>query len=155
MLRRNSRAKIAATPLDNQVGLLYAALTLSSLAVACSSYLFLRRVHAVYMDNPWVQWFFSALWLASIACEVSIFVGIAPSNIPGTRYFKATGAKPTFTISMYGGVTFDTSVFLAISYKIASNFTAGERFRWSAIVSGRALPRLSRAILHGGQQYYL
>lgn len=51
---------------------------------------------------------------------------------------------------------FDTAVFVAVSYKISvshSGLSLG--VAWDTVVSGRALPRLSRAVLQGGQQYYL
>ncbi|EKM78885.1 hypothetical protein AGABI1DRAFT_129159 [Agaricus bisporus var. burnettii JB137-S8] len=162
---------------DSQVSLLYGALVLCALAIGCSSFLFLRRVQAVYADHKYVQWFFSVLWLVCFACEVFILIEISPSNIPGTNRFQDTGAKPTFTISIYGVVVFDTCVFLAISYKLAKTFVGQRRVInagrgedgsdiatpatmttwawWSTAISGKALPRLSRAILQGGQQYYL
>lgn len=107
------------------------------------------------MGNSWIWWFFSILWLAHIACEASFFIGMAPRDIPGTLRFQDNGAKPSLTASMYGIVAFDTCVFLAISYRMGTTYTADEHNRWDTIVSGKALPRLSRAILQGGQQYYL
>jgi hypothetical protein len=116
-----------------------------------------------------------------MACGAWVFIELSPNNIPGTNRFQDPGAKPTFEISMYAVLVFDTCVFLAISYKLAQTIvirnrvvdlelergedgsgddtnttstTAGWAW-WSRIISGRALPRLSRAILQGGQQYYL
>jgi hypothetical protein len=107
-------------------------------------------------------------------------IEISPSNIPGTNRFQDADAKPTFMISMYAVVVFDTCVFLAISYKLAQMSVVQRRAVdsargredgsgdatqaatttsswawWSRVISGRALPRLSRAILQDGQQYYL
>jgi hypothetical protein len=173
---------LVAASLDNQAALLYAALVLCALAIGCSSFLFLLRVPAVYANQKSSHWFFSIFWLACFACGTFLFVEISPSNIPGTNRFQDAGAKPISMISVYALVIFDTGVFLAISYKLAQTFVPGVQNRvvdsgrggedgnagatktatttarwawWSTAISGKDLPRLSRAILQGGQQYYL
>lgn len=58
-------------------------------------------------------------------------------------------------------LAYDTAIFFCISYRIATNHETTPdgkplgTISWGNIISGRALPRLSRAVLKGGQQYYL
>ncbi|XP_006456212.1 hypothetical protein AGABI2DRAFT_146114 [Agaricus bisporus var. bisporus H97] len=126
------------------------------LSIWSSSFLFLRRVKAVYPDNNWIKRFFSVLWFINGGTEITVVLGVGASHAPGTlhcidiqpaHYVIAGGLAP---------VVFDTLVFLAISYKIGTAYsTMDVRVSWGTLISGRALPRLSRAILQGGQQYYL
>lgn len=143
-------------PNDNPRTLALVAGCLSVLAMTCASYLFLRRVHAVYADKRWVRWFFSVFWVIHVASGLAVPLGVKPTHIPGTRYSQDTYIKPYVAITGSIILLFDTSVFLAISYKIATDHgVLDDRIRWDTLVSGKALPRLSRAILRGGQQYYL
>ncbi|KAJ3575345.1 hypothetical protein NP233_g1150 [Leucocoprinus birnbaumii] len=128
---------------------------LGVLALTTSTFLFLRRLHAVYSDSRWVRWCFTALWTLYAGVEFSVPFGINPTFIPGTHYYSDTDIKPYVGFSGILLLVYDTAVFIAISVKIAtSHNSTDERVRWSTIVSGKALPRLSRAILQGGQQYY-
>lgn len=125
-------------------------------ALISSTFLFLRRLHAVYSDSRWTRWAFSSLWVVHAVVEFLAPFGIRPTFIPGTHYYSDTDIKPYVGFSGILLLIFDTSVFLAISIKVAtSHNSTDERVKWNTIVSGRALPRLSRAILQGGQQYYL
>lgn len=88
--------------------------------------------------------------------EVTFIVGIKPSYIPGTRYFKDLGLRPTTALTMVIAILYESSIFLAISYRMAlMHPVLDSKVGWGAFVFGKALPRLSRAVLHGGQQYYL
>lgn len=126
------------------------------LSISSSSFLFLRRVQAVYADNCWVKRAFFALWLADGGLEFTVPIGVRASHIPGTKYCIDSEPKHYVIAGGIIPVIFDTFVFLAISYKIGTSHSAQDaRVSWSTLVSGKALPRLSRAILQGGQQYYL
>jgi hypothetical protein len=52
---------------------------------------------------------------------------------------------------------FDTLVFFAISFRVASYSMVGDTFsgRMRSFLRGEGLPKLSRCIIHGGQSYYL
>ncbi|KAJ3575405.1 hypothetical protein NP233_g1117 [Leucocoprinus birnbaumii] len=126
------------------------------LSISSSSFLFLRRVQAIWAGNLWVSGIFSVLWVLDWALEVTVPVGVHADHIPGTLY--CIDSQPQHYVLAAGiiPVIFDTFVFLAISYKIAvSHSTLDVKISWGTLVSGKALPRLSRAILQGGQQYYL
>jgi hypothetical protein len=103
-----------------------------------------------------VSVFFSALWLIEDGLGVTVPLGVRAANIPGTKYCIDSEPRRYVIAGGFIPVVFDTFVLLAISYKIGtSHSTQDLRVSWSTLVSGRALPRLSRAILQGGQQYYL
>lgn len=147
---------LPAIPIENPHALDMAAGFLCVLSMSTASYLFLRRVHAVYAENKYVQRFFSAFWVMSSLAGLTIPLGIQPTFIPGTHYEKDAGLHPYAAIGAFVPLLFDSFVFLAISYRIASTHSlVDERVSWDTLVSGKALPRLSRAILQGGQQYYL
>ncbi|KAF9443724.1 hypothetical protein P691DRAFT_797122 [Macrolepiota fuliginosa MF-IS2] len=127
------------------------------LSLSSSSFLFLRRVQAVYADNRCVQWFFFILWLIYCGLDFTVPIGVRGSHIPGTRYCLDSENGTYLLAGAFAPIVFDTSVFLAISFKVArsSHTTQDTRVTWDTLVSGKALPRLSRAVLQGGQQYYL
>jgi hypothetical protein len=82
--------------------------------------------------------------------------GVRLEPVPGTRYCIYTVVQQYMSAAGFVWFLFDGLVFLAVSYKIATSYSSTEDgLSWNTIVSGRALPRLSRAILQGGQQYFL
>ncbi len=126
------------------------------LSILSSSFLFLRRVQAVYAGNRWVSIFFFVLWLVDGGLEVVVPLGVRATHIPGTQYCIDSEPEHYVIAGGFIPVVFDTFVFLAISYKIGTTHSTRDvKVSWSTLVSGKALPRLSRAVLQGGQQYYL
>jgi len=83
--------------------------------------------------------------------------GVRGSHIPGNSHCTDSRTGRYVLAGAFGPIFFDTLVFLAISFKVArsSNTTQDARVSWDTLASGKALPRLSRAVLQGGQQYYL
>lgn len=126
------------------------------LSMACASFLFLRRLHAVYGHNRTVRWIFTFLYVGVTACGVPAIIGFHMKHIPGTGY--CTPYKIEDYVSMidfFPGV-FDTLVFLAVSYRIMMTPGVAEGgASWGDVVSGKTLPRLTQALLHSGQKYYL
>ncbi|KAJ3573720.1 hypothetical protein NP233_g2246 [Leucocoprinus birnbaumii] len=128
-------------------------------SMTCTSYLFLRRLQAVYFDKPVVRWLFNFLWLASVAVSVLNPLGLAPAHIPGTSYCTVhqIHGRDWTAASRFVPAAFDSLVFLAISCKMVMDhvWRDAEGVRsWHAFFTGN-LPPLSRALLRGGQQYYL
>jgi hypothetical protein len=83
---------------------------------------------------------------------------IKPTYIPKTQHFKDSGIQPLLSLIFFIAVAYDSSVFLAISYKIGIAHVIGDhevQMGWNRFITGQALPRFSRAVLRGGQQYYL
>ncbi|KAJ3552461.1 hypothetical protein NP233_g12878 [Leucocoprinus birnbaumii] len=125
-------------------------------ALYCSTFLLLRRLYAVFSDSRKVRWSFSAFWIIFAALGFMGPFGFRPAFIPGTHYYRGSDIKPYMGLGGILLLVYDTSIYLAITIKIAvSHRSADERIDWRNILSGRALPRLSRAVLQGGQQYYL
>lgn len=123
---------------------------------ACSSYLFLQRVRAIYADSPRVRLLFSAFWFILCLSGITMILGSKPTFIPGTHHFRDAGISPILELGIFTAILFDSSVFLAISYKVVSTHAlVDDQIQWYSAVSGKALPPLSRAVLRSGQQYYL
>lgn len=116
-----------------------------------TSFLFLRRVQAVYLGNRFIYWLFWFLWLGSSVLIVLLIPGTHSHHIPGTRHCIVYEVERYVATSSFMPAVFDTLVFFAISYKIAFQLDTG----WRALVSWNAFPTLSRVVLQGGQKYYL
>lgn len=72
--------------------------------------------------------------------------------------------QPWVALSDWGVFVFDTAVIVAVSLKLGRSFSAGgeysnnnsgNRVPWYNVLTGSHLPRFTRAILRGGQLYYL
>ncbi|KAI6043497.1 hypothetical protein EDC04DRAFT_711372 [Pisolithus marmoratus] len=122
---------------------------------AAASYLFLRRVHAIYFGNRVFQHIFSFLWLVGVGTSCAVFAGAYDSSleIADTKHCIRHKSWSALSIAFVDPVFFDTLVYFAITYGIlATHVKSGG---WKVFSSSRALPHFSRAILQGGQQYYL
>ncbi|KAI6101417.1 hypothetical protein EDD16DRAFT_1525961 [Pisolithus croceorrhizus] len=122
---------------------------------AAASYLFLKRVHAVYFANEVFQHIFSFLWLVGVGTSCAAFAGAYHNSleIADTKHCIRHQGWSALSVAFVDPVLFDTLVYFAITYKILATHTRGGG--WKALCSGSALPHFSRAILQGGQQYYL
>jgi len=127
------------------------------LATASSSYLFLKRVHAVFLQDRIVCHIFTLLWLATFGASLVVLPGPLNdySELANTKHCVAHEMKSYVSTAFVVPVIFDALVFLAITYKIHMIHGTSKPRSWKALVCGDALPRLSRAVLQGGQQYYL
>ncbi|KAF5353992.1 hypothetical protein D9756_007076 [Leucocoprinus leucothites] len=126
------------------------------IGTSSTAFLFLQRVRAVYGDNRWVQIVFSFLWLATSGVMTVVIYSQQATHIPGTEYCFYSHVEQYMSAAAMMSGFYDTLVFFAISYKIASSHSnLDDGITWDTLISGRALPRLSRSILRGGQQYYL
>lgn len=124
-------------------------------SMSMTSFLFLRRVQAVYAGSRFVYWISWVLWLATSAADVVLFPGTGSRHIDGTRYCTLYVVKQYVSVASFLPAVFDTLVFFAISYKIVFQSITHSGSSWNMFFSGKALPALSQAILQGGQQYYL
>lgn len=124
--------------------------------MACSSYLFLCRLHAVYADCRWIRWIFTLLWTGVSACGIPTFLGTHVKHISGTNYCTIYAIDKYVAIVEFFPAAFDTIVFFAISYRlIVTHSRIDEGASWRYAITGKALPTFSRALLYSGQQYYL
>jgi hypothetical protein len=120
-----------------------------------SSLLFLFRVRAVFGGHRFATWAFGILWISTLAASITIPIGSTATKI---------GSACIVTqLSEYVGVhaiamtLYDTSVFLAISYRLLANShveqTPGDMI--TALFRGANLPAFSNALFRDGQKYYL
>ncbi|EKM77798.1 hypothetical protein AGABI1DRAFT_130070 [Agaricus bisporus var. burnettii JB137-S8] len=127
-----------------------------TLAHLTASFIFLQRLWAVYALHRLVKIVFFVLWLGANGLMTTSIYGARFGHIPGTGYCTYLEVHPYVSAAGFMLASFDTAVFVAISYKISISHGGGRiGINWDTIVSGRALPRLSRAVLQGGQQYFL
>jgi hypothetical protein len=99
---------------------------------------------------------FFVLWLGANGLMTTSIYGAQFGHIPGTGYCTYLAVHQYVSAAGFTLVFFDTAVFVATSYKMAiSHIGSSIGISWDTIISGRALPRLSRAVLQGGQQYFL
>lgn len=128
------------------------------ITMGTTSFLFLRRVQVIYSGNRPIYWIFSALWAATSSVVVLFIPGQEASHVAGTGYCAVYLGQKYVAITSFMPAVFDTLVFFAISYKIGFQYNrvpGGESSWTSCWFSSRTLPMLSKAILQGGQQYYL
>ena len=136
------------------------------LASTSTAMLFFLRVRALYWDNFAVKGFFTLLWLSVVGGAVTVPVALSASGrrlvhyVPGESYCLDTGTYPGYAgLSMIMPAIYDTLVFLAISYRLFPSYTINRNVAWieriKLFFTGHDLPGLSKALLQGGQQYYL
>ncbi|KXN93299.1 hypothetical protein AN958_00222 [Leucoagaricus sp. SymC.cos] len=65
--------------------------------------------------------------------------------------------KSYTAVSEFLPAVFDTLVFFCISFKIISDHTQTDAngVKWNSFFTGKSLPLVARALLRGGQQYYM
>jgi hypothetical protein len=126
------------------------------LTVMTTTYIFLQRIIAVHASTRWVQIVACILWLGTSATMSMTVFAAQSAHVPGTEYCAYSVVSDYLAAAGFVFFCFDSFVFLAISYKIATTHSDEDAgITWEAAVSGRALPRISRSVLQGGQQYYL
>lgn len=126
------------------------------LTIASTTFIFLQRLRAVYSGNRRVQIIAIVLWIGTCVTMALTVVDARSAHIPGTQYCAYMVVNRSLLANGIVFVGFDTFAFLAITYKIGfCHLDVESGAGWTAAISGKALPRISRAVLRGGQQYYL
>lgn len=123
---------------------------------AASAFLFFQRVKAVYNDQKLIHYLFGILLLANISTSFLVPIGSHLGPLADTGYCINKGLKRYTAAAPIMRLVYDSFVFLAISFKIAMmQGVSGEVITWRRLFSRKSSSRLIRAILRGGQQYYL
>ena len=145
-----------AGPINDCTATAIALMALQAVSTAASSYLFLKRVHAVYYGNNIVNHFFTFLWLAGVGTSCAVFSGTLHdyNEIADTKHCLRYQHHTQLTIAYAVPVVFDSLVYFAISYKIMASNGLGEKWHWRDLCRAKVLPRFSQAVLSGGQLYY-
>ncbi|KAL4077065.1 hypothetical protein V8B97DRAFT_1378990 [Scleroderma yunnanense] len=122
---------------------------------SASDFLFLTRVRAVYYSSKLVRFAFIFLWIADVGTIGLLFTGIRVSEIADTKHCVNNGGKEYVAAAMLVPFFFDTMVYIFITVKLLSTRNLSEKKVTWRTFSGKSLSRVSRAIMQGGQQYYL
>ncbi|KZP29162.1 hypothetical protein FIBSPDRAFT_947163 [Athelia psychrophila] len=124
--------------------------------VLSTSFLFLLRVRAVYQRSTSVTALFSILWLTTAALNIFTNASMRAAPLNDTQYCTYFQIQHS-TYPSNSSFVFDTSVFIAISYRLAADAATekGWRTRLQSIVTGKGLFSVSRALMISGQLYYL
>ncbi|TFK36469.1 hypothetical protein BDQ12DRAFT_686937 [Crucibulum laeve] len=127
------------------------------IATTASSFLFLRRVQAVYRDSKIVLYIFIFLYVANIGTSLLAPIGSHSGPLANTGYCVNTGIERYVSAGVFVSLAYDSLVFLAISYRMAVGHAkrSEKKLTWRTVLTGSALPHISRAVFQGGQQYYL
>jgi hypothetical protein len=122
-----------------------------------SSALFFFRVRGVYCNNRIITVVFGFLWIALFGISFTIIPAIKGTHIGTTQWCMITSVAPYASAPIVLNAVNDTLIFIAISVRLVSFSSASDSFgaRMKSFWLGDGLPGLSRALLRGGQVYYL
>lgn len=120
--------------------------------------LFLLRALAVWKNNRFVVVLLGTLWIALVRGVIIVPIGIRGAHIGPTLQCVITAAYNEEEIGPIIVIIYDSVIFVTIAYRIL--FTAvyedGVLPRLHTFFgSKKSIPNLSRALLRGGQKYYL
>ncbi|KAI5995597.1 hypothetical protein EDD15DRAFT_2165112, partial [Pisolithus albus] len=141
-----------AGPLSNCKLVAVISAAFQAIPTATASYLFLRRVHAVYFGSKGVQYF---LWFAVVCASCSLFYDAIHGyqEIADTKYCIRQQDSAVLPIAFGIPLWFDAFVYCTILHKILSVHQQGQKKVWrSFFCPPKGLPR---AVFEGGEQYYL
>lgn len=129
------------------------------IAVPAISLLFLLRVNAIYLHNKIIVAIFIACWLGLFGSFLlDSLTMLAEFLHPAKSKPCNLAGRSTDAWAYVANATFDTLVYLAISWRLVSTSMishCGWRDRLRSFVKGDGLLGLSRALLRSGQYYYL
>ncbi|KAF5328554.1 hypothetical protein D9758_017999 [Tetrapyrgos nigripes] len=131
--------------------------------------MFFFRVNALYYNHPYIRAIFFSLWIITVGLISPahfMFTDVETLSVPGmqARCLLLKTKRIFALIPAWAILLHDTSVFLAISYKLYRNAHL-EESSWNVrglgsrtgafFFPGKKLPPFSRALLKDGQVYYL
>ncbi|KZP27282.1 hypothetical protein FIBSPDRAFT_948571 [Athelia psychrophila] len=126
--------------------------TITVIASSAAALLFVIRVCAVYEQSKAVKIFFTIFWLA-IPVSTSLVSIYGRAAHMGSPTCSTSGTKYFTSIARWVTAAFDTSVFLAITWRVVSYSTACKISLWQSF-RGAGLPLLCRELLKSGQHFY-
>ncbi|KZP11653.1 hypothetical protein FIBSPDRAFT_1050581 [Athelia psychrophila] len=132
----------------------------TALSIASTSFLFLLRVRAVYLQSARITAIFGTLWLVTVAFAIQSATTIHadPKSLYSYSGCSTSHITPiSSTWLLVVPLLNDTSIFLAITYRLTADAVTSGRWcsRLLSIVTGKGLYRLSRSLMLTGQLYYL
>jgi len=119
--------------------------------------LFFLRATAVWHPNKIAYAVFFLLWLAVVGVDITVPLGIRGGHIGTTSYCIDTLVPPNTEAVAIVALVNDTVIFFAINYRILAQTTVADSLlaHIRNFFGGRQLSRLSRALVQGGQHFYL
>ncbi|KAG2097392.1 hypothetical protein BD769DRAFT_1700952 [Suillus cothurnatus] len=119
--------------------------------------LFLLRVLAVWQGNKIISGVFISLWAAVSISSITVPLGTKGAHIGPTQQCINTQVAGYIDSVMITGLINDSAIVAAISYRIMRNCVIEGSFevRVRTFLGHGSIPQLSRALLRGGQHYYL
>lgn len=144
-------------PVSNCTLVAMMTVTFQVISSAAASFLFLKRIHAVYHGSKIVRHIFSLLWVIGVGTSCAVFSSTLHDyrEIANTKHCVRQSGWSALSIAFMDPVLFDTFVYFAIVYKVLSTHRMGQKKDWRIFCCGNGLPHFSRAVFQGGQQYYL
>ncbi|KAH8102168.1 hypothetical protein BXZ70DRAFT_57653 [Cristinia sonorae] len=128
----------------------------ASLGILFNSTLFLYRILAIFHGRRLIISFFVFLWIGTFACSLTAPFSLGGTHIGTTKLCIPYRVKSYGTAGIVASGVNDTLVFIAITFHLLSGMPVkGLSGRVKNFFSGAGMGRLSRAILHDGQKYYL
>ncbi|KAF5329252.1 hypothetical protein D9619_009370 [Psilocybe cf. subviscida] len=130
------------------------------LGVSASELLLFLHVRAIYAKERVVVWFFSILWLVTVANVIFAVVVISGTTVESTT-FCVPVISAGVGVSLIGvHMLNDTLLFAALVWRIlrtSSKELDESRLKDSikTVLFGDYVPRLAKALLQNGQQYFL
>ncbi|KAJ6454617.1 hypothetical protein C8R45DRAFT_846368 [Mycena sanguinolenta] len=119
--------------------------------------LFFLRVTAVWKSNKIVYAVFFVLWLAVLGAGITAPLGSRAAHIGPTAQCILTVVPNDVKAAAIVPLINDTAVFLAINYRILVHTVAADSSmaRLRVFLGGKKISTLSRALIQGGQHFYL
>jgi hypothetical protein len=126
------------------------------LALPSTSALFFFRVKAVYCNNKVITAFFAFLLIVLFGLSFLVPLALVVLHIGTTQRCITTQVEKYAFAPAVLNLILDTLVFVAISFRIASNSIEGDTFRAfvKSFLRGEGLPKFSKSLLQDGQIYY-
>ncbi|KAF7373768.1 hypothetical protein MSAN_00588500 [Mycena sanguinolenta] len=127
------------------------------LTQAATAMLFFLRVTAVWYPSKIAFAVFSILWIAVLGAGITALPRIRGAHIGPTMQCITTTIPADIEVSVIMPLINDTAIFLAITYRILAHTIVADSVlaHLRIFFGGTGLSTLSRALLRGGQHFYL
>ncbi|EJD43639.1 hypothetical protein AURDEDRAFT_137862 [Auricularia subglabra TFB-10046 SS5] len=129
------------------------------IAVPSTSFLFFLRLRAIFMDSRIVVGFFAFLWFSTLAGSMTVPFAVRGGHIGTTNRCINVEVQSFSSAAPVTNTVHSTLVFIAVSirllYTSSSRLTDQSRLRSFVMGETSSGSRISRALLQGGQLYYV
>ncbi|KAF9457501.1 hypothetical protein BDZ94DRAFT_225354 [Collybia nuda] len=129
--------------------------TIYHVTVSSTALLFFLRVRAIFNKNRYITAIFFLLWIGVLGGSLTVVTSLSGVPIGNTKYCTFSNFKPYRSTANIIVATFDTSVFIAVTWRLSFRkaYTKGGGRTFDFF--GQYLPSFTRALLQDGQKYYM